>query len=263
MIQAWLRGREEAGCAPSSIRIMLVNLSAILTAAVEDGLIAVNPCASSSVKAPKVEKRRIVPWTVEQVSAVVENHPDTYRALPVVAAGCGLRQGECFGLQVDDVDFLGRRVLVRWQVKVIEGTPSLAPPKGKKHREVPLPDVVAMELAEHLRMYPPEDGQVFTRRDGGLINRAHFNLLWRRAVKAAGMAPAGMHQLRHHYASVLLDGGVSIRALAAYLGHSDPGFTLRTYAHLMPDSEARARAVIDAAYRALAESGRNQQPAQA
>jgi integrase len=50
-----------------------------------------------------------------------------------------------------------------------------------------------------------------------------------------------------HYASVLLDGGVSIRAVAQYLGHVDPGFTLRVYSHLMPDTEDRARAAIDAA----------------
>ncbi|HEU4917250.1 MAG TPA: hypothetical protein VFV13_11890, partial [Acidimicrobiia bacterium] len=42
--------------------------------------------------------------------------------------------------------------------------------------------------------------------------------------------------------------GVSIRALAEYLGHSDPGFTLRVYAHLMPESEDRARAVVDLAH---------------
>jgi integrase len=57
-----------------------------------------------------------------------------------------------------------------------------------------------------------------------------------------------MHALRHHYASVLLEGGVSIRALADYLGHSDPGFTLRTYAHFMPDADDRARSVVDAAF---------------
>ena len=51
-----------------------------------------------------------------------------------------------------------------------------------------------------------------------------------------------MHALRHFYASVLLDAGESIRALAGYLGHTDPGFTLRTYTHLMPTSEDRARA---------------------
>ena len=66
-----------------------------------------------------------------------------------------------------------------------------------------------------------------------------------------------MHQLRHHYASVLLDGGVSIRAVSEHLGHADPGFTLRVYAHLMPDTEDCARAVVDAAHGAPAEPVRS------
>ncbi len=51
--------------------------------------------------------------------------------------------------------------------------------------------------------------------------------------------------LRHTYASLLLDRGVSIRAVSEHLGHSDPGFTLRTYTHLMPSGEDRVRAAID------------------
>ncbi len=66
-----------------------------------------------------------------------------------------------------------------------------------------------------------------------------------------------VHALRHHYASVLLENGVSIRAVSEYLGHHDPGFTQRTYAHLMPESEDRARAAIDAVLGARAESTRN------
>jgi site-specific recombinase XerD len=62
----------------------------------------------------------------------------------------------------------------------------------------------------------------------------------------------GMHALRHHYASALLEDGVNIRALADFLGHNDPGFTLRVYAHLMPSAEDRARAAVD---RAFADSG--------
>jgi integrase len=54
-----------------------------------------------------------------------------------------------------------------------------------------------------------------------------------------------MHALRHYYASVLLAEGVSIRELAEYLGHSDPGFTLRTYIHMLPDSHERAINAID------------------
>ncbi|MFG2072279.1 tyrosine-type recombinase/integrase [Nonomuraea maritima] len=55
----------------------------------------------------------------------------------------------------------------------------------------------------------------------------------------------GLHQLRHYHASVMLAGGVSVRELAEYLGHADPGFTLRVYAHLMPGSHDRARKAID------------------
>ena len=47
-----------------------------------------------------------------------------------------------------------------------------------------------------------------------------------------------MRALRHFYASVLLDAGESIKALSVYLGHSDPGFTLRTYTHLLPTRAA-------------------------
>jgi site-specific recombinase XerD len=57
-----------------------------------------------------------------------------------------------------------------------------------------------------------------------------------------------MHALRHYFASVLLSRGVDIRTLAAYLGHSDPGFTLRTYTHLMPDAADRMRAAVDAEF---------------
>jgi hypothetical protein len=57
-----------------------------------------------------------------------------------------------------------------------------------------------------------------------------------------------MHVLRHTYASVLPDAGESIKALAAYLGHADPGFTLRTYTHLLPTSEDRTRRAIDQAF---------------
>jgi integrase len=105
-------------------------------------------------------------------------------------------------------------------------------------------------LAEHLRQYPAAGDQlVFTSREHKPINRNHFNrYTWKPALEAAGVAPTranGMHALRHFYASVLIDAGESVRAVADYLGHSDPGFTLRVYAHLFPSSEERARTAID------------------
>jgi integrase len=248
-VQAWLRSRQEE-CSPRYVKTMLAHVSSILGAAVEDGLIARNPCASKSVKAPRAEQGRIVPWTADQVAAVVAAHPLRYRAVPVTVAVCGLRQGEVFGLRVQDVDFLRRRVLVRQQVKLLSGQPVLASPKGGKAREVPLPEAVAVALAERLRKFSAgPDGLVFTSRERRPLIRTYYNPhIWKPALQAAGIAPTrenGMHALRHFYASVLLDGGESIRTLAEYLGHADPGFTLRVYTHLIPSSEDRARAAID------------------
>jgi integrase len=90
---------------------------------------------------------------------------------------------------------------------------------------------------------------VFTSRERKPLARTYYNPhIWKPALHVAGIAPTrenGMHALRHFYASVLLDGGESIPTLAEYLGHADPGFTLRVYTHLIPSSEDRARAAID------------------
>lgn len=253
-VQAWVAGRaNELG--PSTVKVLLARVSGIFEAAVADGLLTSNPCRSRAVRAPRVEKKRIVPWTADQVAAVVAAHPEPYRAVPVVAAGAGLRQGEVFGLRVADVVFLRQRVQVRQQVKLVagQGGPYLAPPKRGKLRDVPLADAVAAAVAERLRRWPAgEDGLVFTMPDGGLMNRDHYNRqVWKPALIAAGIEPTrenGMHACRHYFASVLLDAGESVRALADYLGHSDPGFTLRTYAHMMPNSEDRTRRAVDAAF---------------
>lgn len=164
---------------------------------------------------------------------------------------------------------------VRRQLRRVGRHTVLAPPKGGRERVVPLPDVVSVALAEHLRRFgtvqssapwqdakgePVEVELLFRNRvDGPLTRTFYTHNAWLPALKAAGVERRReneMHALRHHYASVLLDEGVSIRAVAEYLGHHDPGFTLRTYAHLMPEAEDRARAAVDSAH-SRTESTRN------
>lgn len=123
-------GGRTGECAPSFVRVLLANLSAIMGAAVEDRLILSNPCAAKAVKPPALDGRRVEPWTRKQVHAVTAAHPSRYRAVPIVGAGLGLRQGEVFGIRVEDIDFLRRRVLVRQQLKLVKGRPIFAPPKG-------------------------------------------------------------------------------------------------------------------------------------
>jgi integrase len=58
------------------------------------------------------------------------------------------------------------------------------------------------------------------------------------------------HDLRHHYASMLIDGGESVVVVARRLGHANPSMTLNVYSHLFQDSEERTRSVVDAAWNA-------------
>jgi integrase len=258
MMQGWLRQLEQS-LAPTYVRVIHTNVSSVLSAAVDDGLIARNPCHAASVRAPRIDARKVEPWPTQRVLAVTSALPERYRAIAVVAAGCGLRQGEAFGLRVRDVDFLRRRIAVEQQVKLLRGYVRLAPPKGGKTRVVPLPNPVAVALSEHLRHYPAEDTElVFTSREHKPLNRNHFNpYVWRKALTAADVETKrenGMHALRHYYASVLIDAGESVRAVADYLGHADAGFTLRVYAHLFPSSEDRARRAIEVAFASEAQT---------
>jgi site-specific recombinase XerD len=99
--------------------------------------------------------------------------------------------------------------------------------------------MVALELAAHLQAFPavkvtlpwrePEartetTGLVVTTREHTALARTYLNRhVWKPALDAAGVPGTranGMHALRHTYASVLLEDGVSIKALAEYLGHA-------------------------------------------
>ena len=76
-----------------------------------------------------------------------------------------------------------------------------------------------------------------------------------RAVSAAGLPRrTTTHDLRHHYASVLLAAGESVVAVAERLGHEDASLVLSTYGHLMPDSDDRTRSAVDAAWDAVGAS---------
>ena len=134
---------------------MLTTLSMVMNAAVDDGLVNRNPCSARSVRAPRPPDRKVVPWTAGQVQAVRDVLPERYRALADVGRWLGLRQGEAFGLAVEDVDFLRRVVHVRRQVKRLGNALVFAPPKGGKDREVPLPNSVGLLLSAHIAAHPP------------------------------------------------------------------------------------------------------------
>jgi integrase len=279
VVQSWLRGRR-GEVADNYARLLLGNLSAVLQAAVDDGRIARNPCRAPSVKAPPRQTKKVVPWSHEWVDAMRDQLDGRYREFVTVGAGVGLRQGEIFGLAVEDIDFLRKVIHVRRQVKILGGKLFFDLPKRGKTRDVPLADSVGLRLAAHIKAFPPTlvslpwgapDGKprearlMFTTPNGNAIHRQTFtDYTWRPALKSCGIPQVrenGSHALRHRFASVVLDGGASIRDLADWLGHEDPGFTLRVYSHLMPGSEARMRQAVDAGFASASARGPERQSA--
>nr|WP_234382042.1 site-specific integrase [Streptomyces dysideae] len=278
IIQGWIRTLQDAELEVSTIEGVFDILSSILGMAVEDGLLPKNPCKSKSVKLPTATKKKIIPWSLERVRAVIAGLPKRFEAGGKLAFGCGLRQGEVFGFAVEDIDFKSGWIHVNRQVRLVGTKPVFALPKGNRIRSVPLSAQLASALKAHMKEFPPvevtlpwakPDGEpktfrlLFVDKKSGAYNRSVLNMgALKLALAAAGVIPPrergarylqaapedGMHALRHAYASVLLDVGESIKALSEYLGHSDPGFTLRTYTHLLPSSETRTRKAIDDAF---------------
>jgi integrase len=232
--------------APGTVRMIVKVLRAVLSSAVEDGALMQSPARRLAL--PELHREPVVPLDVDQVARLADTITPRYRALVLTGAGCGLRLGELLGLGVGHVAFLERSVRVDRQL--LDNPPRFGPPKTRNAvRTVPAPTFALDALSAHLAQFGPgPDDLVFTSPRGGPVKRSGLGHAWKRAVELAEL-PAGTspHGLRHHYASVLIDGGESPVAVAARLGDSVQMVT-DVYAHLMPDTEARTRQVVEAAW---------------
>ena len=162
-----------------------------------------------------------------------------------------MRISEAIGLTVDHVDFLRKTFRIdRQLVDVADGKPVFGPPKTTaSNRVVPIGQAAVDALAAHLAQHPAApDGLVFTNAEGEPCRRATVNEAWVRARKKSGVAAHGWHDLRHHYASVLIGAGCSIKAVQEALGHANASETLDTYSHLWPADEDRIRDAVDKAF---------------
>ncbi|MGH3388628.1 MAG: tyrosine-type recombinase/integrase [Actinomadura sp.] len=278
LIQQWIKGLEGKDLSPVYIKSIAGTLSSIFNAAIDDGIVARNPLHSKSVTLPTIPERTIIPWTAEMVEAARAEVDRRHQSPAMVdlGAGAGLRESEVFGFAEEDIVFLGkdRKLLIRRQVKRIGTDLVFCLPKRGKEREVPLSDALALRLTEQIKKRPPvavtlpwgrPDGKprtfnlLFLKPDGLPWYRQTFKYTWNKAREAAGAPPppdenGRFHGLRHTYASTVLAAGADVRKLAAWLGHTDPGFTLRTYTHFMADVTDVGRKAVDAFFASAADS---------
>lgn len=274
-VRDWLGTLDEKKLSQNYKTVLFTALSSIMDSAVEDKLITANPCKGNSIKRPTSSSPDIVTWPEDRLHAVRSGLADRFQIVCAAGAGCGLRQGEILGLSLDDTDLADMCLHVQRQIRVVGRTLVFALPKGGKKRRVPLSAGVLAAMRVHERDFPSTEitlpwdepsGKPVTVRllvtgeSGRLYTGDLFHkVVWQGAFRASGLEyrkrADGMHALRHFYASTLLAQGVSIKELAEYLGHSDPGFTLRTYTHLVPSSYERARLAIDGVFGSMSADG--------
>jgi integrase len=222
----------DRGLSSRTVRRYLAPLRAMLAQAVDDGHVRINPTAGVRVVIRGEHVTRPHTLNPEEIKTLMRAIPEHWRELVWFLSFTGCRISEALHAAWGDVG-------------LENGAPVLLIPDSKTDagvRTIPLsPDTNRMLLRRRTSAkYASDSDPIFPSAIGTPMDRRNFNRrVWRPAAERAGVT-ATPHTLRHSLASLLFERGHTAAQVAAWLGHEDPSFTLRTYIH--------ARDVGDAAF---------------
>jgi len=254
-IERWRTARLRAGKKPATVNRDLASLRGALSKARGWGLLRDHPM--STIKASKVDVlsrvRFLTPKEEQRLRDALLGRDEQRRAeressnawrrtrgyderyafgpytdhltpLILTALHTGCRRGELFGLRWKDVDLSGKRVTV---------------PAGKTglSRVVPLNSEIVRVLKDWRPAKYEPDKSVFPGDDGAPLTDVKTAFL--RLMTDAKITGFRFHDLRHTFASKLVQAGVDLNTVRELLGHADLKMTLR-YAHLAPEHRAAA-----------------------
>jgi integrase len=255
-VEAWKPRCLNEGRSPSTVLRDLFTLSSVLRQAVKAGELTENP--ARRVDKPRIDRRGKVRFLdqgeesrlrgalterdleIQNRRTCGNNRQQTrhepvlpplthfgYHLTPAVllSMNTGLRRGEVLKLRWGSVD-LNRRLLT------VEGRNA----KNRQTRHVPLNDE-AVRVLQSWREQSGTGARVFDVATG-------FRTAWGKVLKRAGISNFRWHDLRHHFASRLVQHGVPLNTVRDLLGHSSVGMSLR-YAHLAPDQRREAVAKLN------------------
>jgi integrase len=248
-VRSWYTGLVDHGPGAITAAKCYRLLRAILNTAVEDGLLAVNPCTIRGAGAER-SPERIIP-TVGQVVELADTVDPRYRALVLLAAFGGLRRGELFGLRRRHVDLTRGVVTIDVQrQQLAHGELIVGPPKSEAgRRTVALPPQAVVALQSHLDQWtePAADAWVFTGAKGGPLRDAVWQHQWDLARRSVGLPDLHFHDLRHVSATLTAATGAGVKEIMHRLGHSSAQAALR-YQHATPE---RDRSIAEAISRLI------------
>jgi Site-specific recombinase XerD len=225
-------------------------ISGILGLAVDDGFLTYNPSHRLGKGIGSKKKQLSVePLTRDELSLLLETfkiHFPKYYPIALTLARTGMRIGEVLGLQWGDIDFNGRFINV--QRSFSRG--KVDTPKGGKGRRVDMSNQLTETLQGLLKQAKVDKLSkgwkelpewVFLNSGEKAVCDSHFrDRIFKKALAKAGLRKIRIHDLRHTFASFLIQNGESLAYVKEQLGHFSIKMTVDIYGHLAPSGQHNA-----------------------
>jgi integrase len=245
-VQAWaadISRKQSAATARHSLGV----LRRVFDYAVRDGAIHRNPAAG--IRLPKVQGNDPRPLTHDELWRLADHLKEPRDRLLVLVAGyCGLRWGELAALRWADVDLVKKTLRVGRAYSEEAPRGEMSPVKDHQARTVPIPAVVSEELSRFGADQKPDRLVFPSAKSTPLRNRNFRRDVFDDAVDALDL-DITPHNLRDTAASLAIQAGASVVAVARLLGHESAATTLNHYAGLFPSDLDDVAARLDAAAR--------------
>jgi integrase/recombinase XerC len=224
-VLAWAHGVGASGREPSSTTVgaRIACLSSFYRFLIRMGIHAVNPC--DALERPKTVTAPARGYSAAEVRRLLEVVPDTVRgrrdrAILLMLVLTGRRRAVVMGLRAGDISVDGETAFYTYRAK-----------GGKTgRRELPRPafESILATLADVgwdlATMAPEQSLWIAAAQPAGLTSGTLYGR-FRRYLRAAGLAPTGLHVLRHTAAKLRRDAGESVEAVSAFLDHSSLAVT--------------------------------------
>lgn len=238
--------------APRTVALAYSTLRRALNTAVEDGRLTHNPAirlnpTGGDTRSSRVGIEVAIPSELEVRRLRKHLEGDADSSVVLLSALTGLRQSEMLGLDWGSVDLERGFIHV---TQTLRRTDRVIVPVTKNQsstRYVPL-GPVAIAILEELAPSQDRTGLVFTDPAGAPLVGTTMSHRFADHCRAAGIRPYRWHDLRHFYASGLLNHGVSMAVVSKLLGHRDATITTRTYHHLTREDSLGTAAIAERAF---------------
>jgi integrase len=250
MVKKFLMGKIKDGLSQSTVAHMKSCLSGVFSIAVDDEVLSGNPSHGlGKIFRARNLNEDVNPLTqlelVDLMEAFQEHMPEHY-PMALTLARTGMRLGEVLALKWEDVDFDERSIKVRRTY----ARGKIGPPKNGKSRTVDMSRQLTKVLQNH-RLQQKHHALkfgwrsvpkwVFVNSVGKPLDINHWRRrVFYRVLKEAGIKKMRVHDLRHTYASLLIQGGESLAYVRDQMGHHSIKVTVDIYGHLTPGGNKAA-----------------------